>query len=113
MISSGLGESQHLLGEGLRLFLMREMPGPLDHLEPRAGNQRTISAAVGFAEHAVVRAPQKQRRDADAVQPALQPRIVEVRIPGEARRRLAGARRGEHFRVRQRLVVAGAGAGSQ
>src|ERR1700680_5027036 len=90
-------EGHHLIGKSLWLFLIREMPGAVDEFKPRTGNQRAIGTAIGLAEHAVVSAPQKQRRDADAVQPAFKPRIVEVRIPGNPRRRFARASRSEHL----------------
>src|SRR5581483_9337316 len=82
-------ETQRLVRKRLRLLLMREMAGAIDGLEARTRDHGAVGAAVGFAEHAVVRAPEKQRRDADAVQPAFQPRIMEIRIPGQARGRFA------------------------
>src|SRR5208282_4531353 len=84
-LSFAARERQDALGENLRLLLMREMPGALDRFEARARDHRAIGATIGLAEHAVVEAPEKQRRDADAMQPAFEPRIVEVRVPGEPR----------------------------
>src|SRR3984957_14096613 len=95
--SSILGERQHFFGKNFGLLVIGEMPGAVDRLEPRARDHSAIGAAVSLAEHAVVAAPQKQRRDADAGQPGFQPRIVKIRIPGKPRRSLARPRRGEHF----------------
>src|SRR5271156_3766633 len=91
--SLALRERQHLFGKDLRLLVIGEMPGAVDRLEPRARDHGAIGAPVSLAEHAVMGAPQKQRRDADAVQPASEPRIVKIRIPGKSRRRLARPRR--------------------
>src|ERR1051326_3564742 len=88
---------QNLFGKYLWLLLMRKMASAVDGFEARAGNHRAISSAIGLADHAVVCAPQKQRRNANAVKAALQPRIMEIRTPGKAGGGFAGARGGENL----------------
>jgi len=85
---------------------MRKMAGAIDGLEPGVRNERAIAAAVRLADHAIVRAPEEQCWNANAVQPAFQPRIMEIRTPGKARGGFAGARRGGNFGRRQGFVVA-------
>ena len=108
IVSFASHKGHHLTGERLRLFMIGEMPGAVDEFETRARNHCAIGAAIGFAEHTVLGAPQEQGRDMDAVQAVFQPRIVEVWVPGQSRRRLAGARSSQHLGIRQRLVVPGA-----
>ena len=62
--------------------------------------------AIGGADDAVLLAPQQQRRDVDAMQPALQMRVVHVRLPAEPRERLAAARDAGKFGLRQLHQVA-------
>src|SRR5579883_620087 len=82
------------------------MPGALDQLELSIRDHRTIGSAISFAEHPVVGAPQKLRRYTDPVQTAFQARIMEKRIPGKTRGRLACPRRGEHLCIGKRFIVA-------
>src|SRR5690348_15921084 len=86
------GERKHAIGEDPRLLEVREVPSILDRLEARAGNRGAERAAVALAQDAVLPAPEKERRDADAVQPALELGVVHVGLPGEARERFAVAR---------------------
>src|SRR5262245_29763070 len=88
-----LREVERAAGEFLRLLEMRKVSGTLDGLEFRPGNERAIAAAVSLAQNSVGRAPEKQRRQLDAVQPALELRIVHVGRPGKARMRFPVARR--------------------
>ena len=85
---------------------MREMPGVGDDLHARAGNLRAPRLAIRGADDAVLLAPQQQRRDVDAVQPALQMRIVHVGLPAEPRECLAAARDAGEFGLRQPHQVA-------
>src|SRR5215471_6712804 len=102
-------ESQHSFGKGYRLLLMRKMAGSFDELEASVRHYRTISAAVSFIDHAVMRSPQKQHRKTDTMQPAFKPRIVKIRTPGKTRGGFAGAGGGEYLGLRQRLVAAPTG----
>src|SRR5206468_3206644 len=65
-------------GEFLRLLDVRVMSGALDGLEAGAGDRRTIGAPVGFREDTIGGAPQEERRNPDAVQPALELGVVHV-----------------------------------
>src|ERR1700690_802567 len=104
--SFGFRERQHLFGKNFGLLMIGEMSGAVDRFEAGARNHSAISAAVSLAEHAVESAPQKQRRKTNTVQPAFEPRIMKVRIPGKPRRRLARPRGGEHLAVRECFVIA-------
>src|ERR1700751_1417096 len=63
-------KSQDAFRKNFWLLLMREMAGSLNGLEAGPGDHRAIGAAVSLTDHAVMRAPEKQRRNANAVQPA-------------------------------------------
>src|SRR6516225_5438410 len=102
-------EIHNLVDENSRLFLMRKMAGALNRFETRARNHRAISAAVSLTNHAIVCAPKEQRRNTNAMQPAFQPRIMEIGTPGKARGGFAGARGGKHLARGQGFVVAPAG----
>src|SRR3954453_4229310 len=70
-----------------RALEMRKLPGALDAFEARAGNGGPIGAAVLPADDASGAAPQKQRGNANPVQPALELRIVHEGRPGVTCRR--------------------------
>src|SRR5438477_13167658 len=85
-------EPDHVPRYGLGLLHVREMARVGDLLEFGAGDGRAVILAVGDRREAVVRAPQEQRWDPDAVQAPSQLRVVHVGIPREERGRLAVAR---------------------
>src|SRR6267142_4072257 len=99
-------ELDHAARDGLGLLHVREMPRVGDLLEFRPGNALAVAPAVSERREAVLRAPQKQGRDADAVQPRPELRVVHVGIPREERGCLAVARHRGQLVLRQRLVVA-------
>ena len=55
-----------------------------DH-DPRAGDRRMPSLAIGRRKEPVVLAPEDEGGNADSVQPALELRIMVARLPGELR----------------------------
>ena len=89
-----------------RLLPVREVSGIGDDVHTRAGNLGTPGLAVCCADDAILLAPQQQGRDVDAVQPALQMRVVHVGLPAEPRERLAAARDSGKLRLRQLHQVA-------
>src|SRR5689334_1454544 len=109
--SRGVGEREHTAGKLFRLLNVRKMPGLLDLLEFRTGDQAAIAAAVLLAEDTVGRAPQKQRRDLYAMQPALEFGVVHVGRPCDPGVGLAVARGRKRLCLRQIFVIAFAGLG--
>src|SRR6267142_6713695 len=70
-LSSDLRERARPPGKSLRLLDVGGMAGPRDRFEFRARYSRGKRAAIGFADQPIGGAPQHQRRNPDAVQPAL------------------------------------------
>src|SRR6267378_2454052 len=99
-------EPDHVPRHGLGLLHVREMARFGDLLEFRSGNCRAEILAVGERREAVVRAPQEERRNPDAVQPSSELRVVHVGVPREQRGRFAVARHRSQLLLGQRLVVA-------
>src|SRR5437016_11999048 len=96
MGSSWLGvaavdERRQALNKGFGLFPMREMSGRGDDVEPGAGDFPPPTRAVVRGNNTVLRSPQQQGRPVDAVQPALEVRVVHVRFPAVERERFAAA----------------------
>src|SRR5262245_48842738 len=75
---SGAEEIEDAVREQLRLLEFRVMPGPIEKGKARARDECRVSTAVGRADDAVGGAPQHQRRQCDAAEPPLEPRIVHV-----------------------------------
>src|SRR4029450_10154478 len=88
---SAIQEAADRLGEGLGLLDLGMMPGPLDHLEARAGNELAVGPPVRRLHDAVAGAPQDQRRNRDAPQPPLALGIVHIRMPAVDAGRAPGA----------------------
>src|SRR4051794_21949076 len=84
--SVGFGETQDPISEAARLFPVRKVAGVGDDIHARAGNLRAPGLAVGWADDAILLAPQQQRGDVDAMQPTLQMRVVHVWLPAESRK---------------------------
>src|SRR6266581_6943010 len=76
-------ELDHAPRRRLGLLHVREMARFGDLLEFRAGDRGAVAPAVRGRSEAVLRTPQKQRRNPDAVQPRAQLRVVHVGVPGE------------------------------
>src|SRR6266852_2515291 len=111
LISFAPYEGEDFLRKFVGPLEMRKMAGVLDPLEARAGNGGAIGLAVVLAENAIVGSPEKQRWDADAVQPALELGVVHEGRPGVARSRFPVARGIASLRLRHGFVVALAGIG--
>src|SRR5216683_2915834 len=110
MGSSWLGvaavdERRQALDKGFGLFPMREMSCRGNDVEPGAGNFPPPTLAVVRGDNAVLRAPQQQGRPVDAVQPALEARVVHVRFPAVERECFASAHDRRQLAVRQSRVV--------
>src|SRR3981081_3887635 len=69
-------ELDHPPRHGFGLLHVRKMARVGDLLEFRAGKALAVAPAVGERREAVLRAPEKQGRDADAMQPSPELRIV-------------------------------------
>src|SRR5262245_17818014 len=80
-----LGKGERTASELLRLLDVREVSGTFDRFEAGARDGRTIGAPVFVAQDAVGGAPEHQRRNSDAVQPALELGAVHVGRPAEPR----------------------------
>src|SRR5229473_5592273 len=106
LLSFARGEGEEFFHEFIRPLDVRKMPSTLDPLEAGAGNGGAIGSAVLLAENAIMDSPQKQCRDADAVQPALELGVVHERRPGVACGRFPAARGIAHLRLRHGFVVA-------
>src|SRR6266702_6496329 len=78
-------ELDHPPRHGFGLLHMREMARFCDLLEFSAGARGAVAPAVRGRSEAVLRTPQKQRRNPDAVQARAQLRVVHVGVPGEVR----------------------------
>src|SRR5262245_42253404 len=101
-------ERSDALDEGCRLLEVREVAGAGDRLEPRDGNRASVRVAVvGGSDESIVGTPQEHGRQRDPVQPLLELRIVEVRLPGVQRRGLAIAHDERELIVRKSAVVDG------
>ena len=64
---------------------MRDVAAVFDDMQPRARDQRGVRGPMRWRDELVVVTPNEQRRHADAVQPLVQMRIVEPRMPAEFR----------------------------
>src|SRR3984893_12952569 len=104
-ISLAPDEGEDFFRKFIRLLLVGKMAGAVDGLEARAGNSGAIGAAVVLTENAIIHSPQKQRRNADTMQPSLELWIMHVGRPGVTGDRLAIAGRAAHLILRHRLVV--------
>src|SRR5215472_19013838 len=100
-----------MIGDGLGPLDVREVPRVLDCRETRAGNGLAIGGPVVAGCHeAIVRAPQDERRYADAAQAPSELRVVEVGLPRIERGGLAIAGDdGELIVGELRAVEGGAG----
>src|SRR5206468_12530567 len=78
---SAIQERRDAIGEGFGLLDLRMMPRRLDDLEARARNQGAVAASVRRLHDPVPGAPQHERRDRDPTQPALELRVVHIRMP--------------------------------
>src|SRR5690348_2371779 len=88
----GLGpsrEPEHDLAEDIRPFGLRKMPAARDDLDARSRHQPLELARVRDREQPIVLAPYDLHRNVDAVQPLAQVRVVQTRLPGEPRHRVA------------------------
>ncbi len=64
---------------------MRQMSGVGDHGQRRAGDEAVERLGIGRRDDAVLPSPDHVGRNVHAMQPALEPRIEEARLPAEAR----------------------------
>jgi Asp-tRNA(Asn)/Glu-tRNA(Gln) amidotransferase A subunit family amidase len=103
--TSGSQERSHALDERLRLLDLRMMARLRDQLEARAGNRAGVRLAVGRRDDSVRFAPEHQRARLDRAQPALQLRVVHVRMPAVAAKRFPVARTRDELRVFHRIEV--------
>src|SRR5262245_59152981 len=95
----------HPFGEGLGLLDLGMVPGRLDQLEARPGNEGTVRLPVSGRHDAVARPPQHQRGDGDPPEPALELGVVHVGMPGVETERFPVARPHDDLVVGHGVVV--------
>src|SRR5262250_2154125 len=103
--ASAIEELHDRVHEGPGLLDLGMMPGALDQLEARGRDQARVRAPVRRLHDAVAGAPHDERRHGDAREPALELRIVHVRIPAVEAERLPVPRADHELLVGQHVEI--------
>src|SRR5262245_18722521 len=98
-------ERPHARGKRFGPLDLGMVPGVGDAFEARAGNELRVGLAIGGLDHVVGCAPQHQSACLDIGKPALQLRVVHVRVKAVAGQRLPVARAGDELVVLHVVVA--------
>src|SRR6185437_8042135 len=102
-----VGRLRNGVGERFRLLPMGEMAGVRDHPHPGTRNRRPEALAVLRRDDAVLLTPQQGSWNVDAMQPALEARVVHIRLPAELREGLLAAHDGGEVALGNLRVIDG------